>query len=699
MLTSSASSGIFRDARHHYRLLPTPSATPLHNKLSRHAERYHRPEVGLHVFACAIHAMSRFWSIKALSSTLYLLSSSVATIMLSLLAALALAGTALGSPVDGQQFIFDNKASSSSDWTVFKDPIKTVAIIGAGPSGLQAAAALNEHNFTIRLFDRQDSPGGNWYYQDVPCRREAYPDRPLPVAAYTPETPGNSSKLYSDGEDGLTLEDRWREHTGVSPVWDSLHTNSPAVITELTDAPYPKDSPWVISTHQIQRHVRAFASIHTLNSNDRPPSSSSAPITSYATRVELVQKTGNKWTLSLRKLQRESLHVQVSWWTEEFDAVVVATGGYDSPHVPEIRGLQEWSSAVREDGTHPVWHSQAYRKPDSLRNKNVLIVGASVSASEISRDVAPAVNQLYISIRNNTNRAAHFLNRSIRRISEDALKVADIAEFEPLPPNAVGIEGGRVRLLNGTVLTGIDEVILATGYRRSNPFLRDYLAAAVNSSRQSRLAPIISPKGLTSLHWTGHYSAPRPPMTILEESLTDAFFTFAVPDPTLALTSVRPWTLGQHQSLGFARVWAGLARIPNEKRMWEDYRGAEENKALPAFFGTYKSEFIFRQFVHWLNNEAFIHGGRLVDNWPVENREVFTYYAEKEVRNHFMLGFKTDSDKTQLTFHATQWAPGYISSTNFTEAENTPSPPGSRRHKINGEEAFWDEAVSDAVDW
>lgn len=39
-----------------------------------------------------------------------------------------------------------------------------MAVIGAGPAGLQAAAALVEHGFGVRVFDRTRNPGGNWQY-------------------------------------------------------------------------------------------------------------------------------------------------------------------------------------------------------------------------------------------------------------------------------------------------------------------------------------------------------------------------------------------------------------------------------------------------------------------------------------------------------------------------------------------------------
>jgi NADPH-dependent glutamate synthase beta subunit-like oxidoreductase len=43
-------------------------------------------------------------------------------------------------------------------------PIKSVAVIGAGPSGLSAVKALDEEKTfdTIRVFERRDQVGGTW---------------------------------------------------------------------------------------------------------------------------------------------------------------------------------------------------------------------------------------------------------------------------------------------------------------------------------------------------------------------------------------------------------------------------------------------------------------------------------------------------------------------------------------------------------
>ncbi|KAJ7247040.1 hypothetical protein C8J57DRAFT_1081227 [Mycena rebaudengoi] len=53
-------------------------------------------------------------------------------------------------------------------------PISRVAVIGAGPSGLQAAAHLLSTNFSVRLFERAQAPGGNWFYTDETPFRETY---------------------------------------------------------------------------------------------------------------------------------------------------------------------------------------------------------------------------------------------------------------------------------------------------------------------------------------------------------------------------------------------------------------------------------------------------------------------------------------------------------------------------------------------
>ncbi|KAJ6590457.1 FAD/NAD-P-binding domain-containing protein [Mycena vulgaris] len=527
-------------------------------------------------------------------------------------------------------------SASTREWTVFHHPIKRVAVIGAGPAGLQAAAKLVEHNFTVRLFDRAPSPGGNWFYTDETPAREPYPDKPIDAVA---EIPGDlpATRYYAEGDEGTSLEERWKEHWQPRPVWHNLHTNSPAVITELPDVKYSADTPWVLSTHDIQRHVRAYASFHNLNANDYPTSSSAPQVTSYSTRVEKLEKleSTQTWRLTLRRLERlpETKQIKAQWWTEDFDSLVIATGPYVSPHVPDIEGILGWSKASAA-GQYSLYHSQSYRRPERYQNKTILIVGASVSASEIARDIAPYARRIIASKRPHEN-LHPFQLRSLNRFPDVTEFVPEIAHFEPLAAYDNGIKDGVIRLANGTVLRGIDEVILATGYIHSSVFLPNFTSDGEPEN----------------LHWTGHY----------------------IPDPTLAYTNVRPWTIGKYQSYAFAKVWEGTARLPSQKQMREDYDNGKYR--FRGLFGTKPAEALFRQYVAWLNNESLENGGRFVEPWPLENREVFVYYSNLE------------------------WLEGYSTLGNFTDFEVLPAREWQTGRPDGDSAAAWDAIVYDDQGW
>jgi hypothetical protein len=57
----------------------------------------------------------------------------------------------------------------------FKHPIRRVAVIGAGPTGLQHAATLAEHGFQVRLFERSPNPGGTWHYTPLRAVPASFP--------------------------------------------------------------------------------------------------------------------------------------------------------------------------------------------------------------------------------------------------------------------------------------------------------------------------------------------------------------------------------------------------------------------------------------------------------------------------------------------------------------------------------------------
>ncbi|KAJ7587120.1 hypothetical protein C8J56DRAFT_1051412 [Mycena floridula] len=290
-----------------------------------------------------------------------------------------------------QNILDDGPTVSDSIYTVFNHTIKRVAVIGAGPAGLQAAAQLVKDNFTVRLFEQAPGPGGNWLYSDEVPLRESYPDAPVHL---------------------------------------------PQIITGMPDIPYVCDKPWMVSHYQIQSNVSAYASFHNLNSND-----DNGNVTSVTT-----------WVLTLHRLEHlhESNRIKATWWTEDFDAVTIANGCYFKPHVPDIKGLMDWS-AIKEHGRYSIYHLRTYRRPKRYAGKTALIIGTGTSGSEIAQDL---------------DRYAHKIL---------ATKRAKIASLAPIADLEHRIHSGKIILINGMVLEGVNEIILATGYSHANPFLVELL--------------------------------------------------------------------------------------------------------------------------------------------------------------------------------------------------------------------------------
>ena len=53
--------------------------------------------------------------------------------------------------------------------------------------------------------------------------------------------------------------------------------------------------------------------------------------------------------------------------------------------------------------------------------------------------------------------------------------------------------------------------------------------------------------------------------------------------------TVRPWTAGKWQSYGFAKIWEGTARIPNEAELWRQYNSTRWNN-FRGLYGTGPSQ-------------------------------------------------------------------------------------------------------------
>ncbi|KAK1580208.1 uncharacterized protein LY79DRAFT_671939 [Colletotrichum navitas] len=326
--------------------------------------------------------------------------------------------------------------------------IKRVAVIGAGPGGAITIDALaREKTFdVIRVFERREAAGGCWvgdqtpppHLTDLPALASRTADRPVPI----PETlPARTPKPQTSSPPRFT-------ESGIYPY---LETNVDAIPMSFSEESIPEQrTENSIALHGPETPFRHWTVVRDfvqglVNRNGYQD------FVSYSTTVELAEKIGGEWKLTLR---REGEEVD-EWWVEYFDAVVVATGHYWVPYIPHIEGLEEFEKA--RPGS--VIHSKHFRGRDQFRDKRVVVVGASVSGADISVDLVNTAKLPIYSVVNGRRANLYFGDGAFNhpRISRRA--------------TISRIDGRTVHFSDGTSVADVDNIVLATGFTWTLPFL------------------------------------------------------------------------------------------------------------------------------------------------------------------------------------------------------------------------------------
>ncbi|KAJ4162809.1 hypothetical protein NW754_014227 [Fusarium falciforme] len=324
-------------------------------------------------------------------------------------------------------------------------PVKRVAVIGAGPAGAIAVDALaQEKTFDlIRVFERREGPGGCWIgdksqpptISNLSQLADRTADAPLAIPEKLPAYAPKSS------------QPRFEE----SSIYPYLETNVASVTMEFTQEPIPEiRSEWSIGIHGPDTPFRTWKVIRDyiaglLQRNNYED------LVSYSTTVEHVEKVGDEWKVVLRKEGNEKDY----WWTEWFDAVVVASGHYWVPYIPPIDGLDQFEKS--RPGS--VLHSKHFRGRDYFKGKRVVTVGASVSAADIAVDLVGTAKSPVHSIT-----IGHTVNVYF---GDGAFSHPKIKKH----PSISKVTGRTVHLIDGTSILDVDHIIFGTGYSWTLPFL------------------------------------------------------------------------------------------------------------------------------------------------------------------------------------------------------------------------------------
>ncbi|KAG5640854.1 hypothetical protein DXG03_006819 [Asterophora parasitica] len=220
----------------------------------------------------------------------------------------------------------------------------------------------------------------------------------------------------------------------------------------------------------------------------------------------------------------------------------------------------------------------------------------------------------------------HFvLNILLRRLPLNVTVVPEIKRF--LPPGRT-IDTSQVELSNGTVITGINTIIFATGFRYTFPFLPQYHNSSVKNDHD-----------VENEH-------PRPIVTDgthLRALYLDIFY---IEEPTLGFVDMnigmQSFTYGEYIGVALTKVWAGTAHIPNTRELWR--RQEQRVNGLGGygkhfqFLGTVKTQQNIRYFLGWLNAAAVKYGGRQIDGINPENEQISATWSKARFGNDIFLG-------------------------------------------------------------
>ncbi|KAM0335106.1 hypothetical protein ACHAQA_000141 [Verticillium albo-atrum] len=402
--------------------------------------------------------------------------------------------------------------------------VSRVAVIGAGASGLAAAKfLLAEKKFSeVRVFDQRDTVGGIWTYSPL-----SVIDNDFTIPRTTP----------SKRPDTVIKTEDSANPQFVSPVYDFLETNIPHSLMNYTDLEFTQGSSLFPEHAVVKQYLEAYGKELT-------------PHMSLSTQVLGISKIqkGDRSAWEIETLDLKTNTTERS----EFDAVMVASGHYNDPFIPDIKGLAEYNQA------HPgaISHSKFYRNQLQYEGKKVIIVGNSASGIDLSAQIATVCQHpVLVSVKTELKTAEDEAEGAILKL------VPEITEFVP--------ETRSVRFTNGDVESDVDAVVFCTGYFYSFPFLKE-----------------LSPPVITD----GSYAR-----NLYEHVLY-------IDDPTLAFIGIPqrivPFPIAEAQTAWVARLWAARLPVPPtaEMRQWEAEALAEsgEGKAIHTM--------LFPKDVDYLNN-------------------------------------------------------------------------------------------------
>ncbi|CAL1288410.1 unnamed protein product [Larinioides sclopetarius] len=345
---------------------------------------------------------------------------------------------------------------------------KTVAVIGAGSSGLAAIKSCKEEGIDVVCFEKTNRIGGLWHYD------------------------GDKSEAVT--------------------VMKSTVINTHKEMSAFSDFPPPSHFPNFMHNLQIRQYFLMYAENFGL-----------LPHIQYNHEVVSISKSSDydetgKWKIVFKIFPEEKEFEKI------FDGVMLCNGHHARPKIPQLPGQRNFMGRMI--------HSQSLKVPDAFKDLNVLVIGIGNSGVDSAIELSNVAKQVYLSTRRGSwiftrcgpyglpldillgNRVFNLVMKLSWRCASWMLEnfilenKFDHSFYGLKPKHQVlsqhptvndclpsRILAGRINikgdietfLMNGvlfrgeTSVTPIDAVIFATGYNIQFPFLKESILNSTNN--------------------------------------------------------------------------------------------------------------------------------------------------------------------------------------------------------------------------
>lgn len=431
---------------------------------------------------------------------------------------------------------------------------KRVAIIGAGPSGLaqlrsfQSAASNGVDIPEVVCFEKQENWGGLWLYNWRTGLDEF--GEPVHGSMYR--------YLWSNGpKEGLEFADySFEEHFG----------------KQIASYP-PRAVLWNYIKGRVEKaNVRDWIRFKTPVRN-----------------VEY-DDSAKKFNVTSHDLDKNKTT------TEQFDNVVVASGHFSTPNVPQFEGFDQFNGRIL--------HAHDFRDAVEFRDKRILIIGTSYSAEDIGSQCWK-YGAKTITVSHRTGPMGYDWPDNWKEV-----------------PLLTKVSGNTATYKDGSS-EEVDAIILCTGYQHHFPFMADNLKL----STANRLATADLYKGVAFVH--------NPQLFYL--GMQDQWYTFNMFDAQAWF--VRDTILGKLTTPDKKAMQADVnERVAKEDALEDDY-------ACIRYQGDYVKELIaqtdYPSFDVDAANEAFFQ-------WKKHKKENIMGFRDNS--------YKSAITGTMAPVHHTKWA-------------------------------------------